>query len=48
MKDENWDGAFVDLMEQDVENRSHIRVVPQIVSQTPDPEVHVSVPLYLW
>ena len=26
MKDENWDGDFVDLMEQEVQNRSRIRV----------------------
>ena len=29
VKDDNWDGVFVDVIDQEVEHRSHIRVVVQ-------------------
>ena len=29
LKDDNWDGVFVDVIDREVEHRSHIRVVLQ-------------------
>ena len=34
LKDESWGGVFVDIIDQEVEHRSHIKVVVQQPSVT--------------